>query len=203
LKVNARALTVSGQGIYQIGRITDHELQALAHWIRDQPWCGSLYLNHPNAEEWKALPVESLLGPVEEGRAPLVIVNPTWSPRLNKHGVMGVTQLTVNDGWSTHGNAVPTDMQAFCVGWGPGFKKSYLSDIPAGIVDIAPTICHLHGLGRQGGFDGRALHEALADGDHVPHWTSSVEGRPHQRQPLQTAQVRTTRYILGCEVHRV
>lgn len=92
-------------------------------------------------------------------------------------------------------------MHAFCLGYGPGFRKGATSDVPCGIVDIAPTVCHLLGLTQESGFDGRVLHEGLRGNSSLSkaRATFYVAGTGAQRQPIQLARVNDTPYILGCE----
>src|SRR5262249_60208932 len=48
------------------------------------------------------------------------------------------------------------------IGGGSAFRGGLVSELPAGLIDVAPTIAHLLGLPGDG-FDGRVLREALAD----------------------------------------
>jgi predicted AlkP superfamily pyrophosphatase or phosphodiesterase len=185
--------------------IDDGALEKLVAWLKSQPWCGALCVRHEKAEAWGALPVETLYGPLHHGRAPLIIVNPVWSPECNEFGVPGVVKvLTDSAQKATHGNAVATDMRALCVGYGPSFRKHTVSEVPCGIVDIAPTVCHLLGLKEESGFDGRILHEGLSeglsDGSSAPIRSDVYKvGFNTQRQPISVAEVNGTRYILGVE----
>jgi arylsulfatase A-like enzyme len=89
-----------------------------------------------------------------------------------------------------------TEVQ-FCVGYGPDFKENAVSDIPCGIVDIAPTVCHLLGLS-ENGFDGRVLFEGLKDGDNVPRYSEKVIfAGPEETIGLRIFHVDGTRYIGG------
>lgn len=46
---------------------------------------------------------------------------------------------------------------------GPGFKKGIATDLPASLVDLAPTLAKLLGLSPLSDADGRVLLEALAN----------------------------------------
>ncbi|HWL52276.1 MAG TPA: alkaline phosphatase family protein [Chthoniobacteraceae bacterium] len=191
---------VTGKMIFAKAPIADEALRELIAWLKTEPWCGAVLAHHPLAREWGALPIETLYGPLHHERAPLLIVNPIWSPECNEAGVPGIVRFAVGPkSLATHGNAVPTDLSAFCLGYGPGFKAGAVSEVPCGIVDIAPTVCHLLGLDRETGFDGRVLHEGLSGSASLPPPESRFEthGEGTQRQPIRTAEVNGTRYLLG------
>jgi hypothetical protein len=72
--------------------------------------------------------------------------------------VIGLNRLT-----STHGTLGPRDQRTLLALGGAGVRPGALN-IPAGIVDLAPTILALLGLPSLPNADGRALTEALVDG---------------------------------------
>jgi len=199
LCLDREAFVVSGPAIYDVTPVGDGDIQKLVGWFREQQWCGAVFARHPQAETFGALPLEFLYGPLHHQRAPLLIINPTWSPQPNEHGVRGTFHSLSGPAKSTHGSAIATDMHAFCLGWGPSFKKGHRSELPCGLVDIAPTVCHLLDLEGESGFDGRVLHEGLVQGAPgvEPSSQFSFEGSETQREPIQCATVNGTRYILG------
>lgn len=201
LGISAEPFACSGRAVYAAAAVADTDLEQLTRWLKEKPWCGSVYVSHPHAEQMGALPIKVLFGEIEHQRAPLLVINPTWTSDKNQNGISGITHIPTAKGLSQHGNANPTEMNAFCLGWGPSFKKGYISEIPCGLVDIAPTICHLLGLHEESGFDGRVLREGLVDTPDIqaPAYDIMLEGKGSQRQPLQIANVENSRYILGCE----
>ncbi len=207
LQIDPAPFAVSGRAIYQRMDVSDSAIEKLILWLKAQPWCGAVLARHVRAKEWGALPSETLLGPLHHERTPLLMVNPLWTPELNQFGVSGISKVPISPGpkAADHGNAVPTEMRAFCLGWGPDFKAGAVSDTPCGIVDIAPTVCHLLGMNNETGFDGRILHEGLHGGPDSKSvkTTFTIEGSDTQRQPLQFAQVNGTRYILGSKADSV
>ncbi len=193
---------VSDKAIYAKSPISDDALAALVAELKKAPWCGALFVHHARAQEWGALPVEVLMGPLHHQRIPLILVNPVWSRERNAAGVPGIVQaLVAAKQGGTHGHATPTELNAFCLGYGPGFRAQSVSDVPCGIVDIAPTVCHLLGMDQETGFDGRVLHEGLCGSSSVPSPGCAIHtvGKGTQRQPIRIAEVNSTRYILGCE----
>ena len=78
---------------------------------------------------------------------PDVVVSFRWTAEANEHGAPG---QVIADGGArgkgTHGSLGIYDMLNTAVAWGPDFKKGWVSDIPSGSIDIAPTILHLLGI---------------------------------------------------------
>jgi hypothetical protein len=49
--------------------------------------------------------------------------------------------------------------------------------LPAGNIDVCPTLTHLLGLEQGSAMEGRVLHEALVGGTAVAEWDSTEEVR--------------------------
>src|SRR5439155_13785528 len=64
-------------------------------------------------------------------------------------------------GKGSHGSLSRFDMHNTCVAAGPDFKKGFISELPSGNADLAPTILHILGVSSSLQMDGRVLHEAL------------------------------------------
>ncbi|MFC5648675.1 alkaline phosphatase family protein [Paenibacillus solisilvae] len=139
------------------------DLTAVVEWLQAQEWCDTVFFGDPSIGDLPGvLPLELLLGPINHNRAPLLAVQPRWDNSTNEYGVPGTIHAPTSSSiLSTHGTASPYDVHAFCLGVGGSFKQGHVSDIPCGIVDIAPTACHLIGLRPESGFDGRILSEAI------------------------------------------
>ena len=92
----------------------------------------------------------------------------------------------------------PRDFPIPVVAAGPGFKRGLMSDVPAGNVDIAPTLAYLLGLEGET-FDGRVLREALADGPDPASVTverdTLVAETDGLRQSVQFSMVAGARYV--------
>ena len=65
---------------------------------------------------------------------------------------------------SDHGSMSPWNVRNTCLAWGVDFKRGATVRVPAGNVDVTPTILALLGIADRDGLDGRVLAEALADG---------------------------------------
>jgi arylsulfatase A-like enzyme len=188
---------------------SDRDVAALVEWLQVQEWCNLVFAGPPKYQDLPGvLPLEHLLGPITHSRAPLLAIQPKWNNEVNEFGVPGTIQaLTSSPIRSTHGTMSPYDIHAFCLGVGGSFKQGYVSDIPCGIVDIAPTVCHLIGLRTESGFDGRVLAEAfspeLADEGLKEHEISEVskirvDNGCKDSQGLTVVTVNGTKYISGC-----
>ena len=113
--------------------------------------------------------------------------------RLQGH-IVGLNRLT-----STHGTLAPADQRTVLVLGGAGIHHS-TPDLPAGVVDIAPTILALLGLPPLPDADGRALTEAFIDGPapasvavHTETLATLLNGSPLRRHTVgTTAYVDTT-----------
>ena len=100
-------------------------------------------------------------------RGPDVLVTFPWTSSVNAFGVRGTDLANVAAGKtpyaSDHGSMSPWNVRNTLLAWGPQFKAGVRVGVPAGNVDVTPTILALLGLD-VGGLDGRVLAEALADG---------------------------------------
>lgn len=140
------------------------ELRAFADWLSDQPWCGMLLAREPLHQQLNnALPLCAVIGSITHERAPLLAVVPAWTDEMNPDGIRGVVHYlnSKTENKAYHGSIRNEDMRPFCMGFGPSFKKGHVTDIPAGIIDIAPTALHLVGVTGESGFTGRVLFEGL------------------------------------------
>jgi arylsulfatase A-like enzyme len=135
---------------------------------------------------------------------PRVVFAAAWSDAVNEFGVAGTT---VGGGSvASHGSLSPFDMHNLLVAAGPRFKSGLHSDMPSGNVDIAPTVVHLLGVDAVPPFDGRVLHEALADGgppvdlEVTRQEVNSVTPDGTHQQSLESLGVGHTRYVSSISV---
>jgi arylsulfatase A-like enzyme len=142
-------------------------------------------------------------------RHPDVLLTFVWSSAPNEFGVPG-TDVTTTKGTgggttrapaSGHGGMSPWAVRNTLLARGPRFKRGLVSRVPAGNVDVVPTILQLLGVGDVPGLDGRVLREALHDGpdqEQVPvqtrtYITTSTSGA--YRAALQVSEVGRQRYV--------
>ena len=161
---------------------------ALGVWLAAQPWVGALF-------DWRAFaasgaaPVGAMTPGVVWGdrerpalaHAPTFSYSHAWTEEPNVHGapgsafagftasladfarlqgpIVGLNRLT-----ATHGTLSPHDQRTVLILGGAGVRPG-TPDLPAGVVDLAPTILALLGLPGLPDADGRILAESLAASD--------------------------------------
>ena len=109
---------------------------------------------------------------------------------------------------ATHGSISGTDMGNLLVAAGPTFRSAETSSVPCGIVDIAPTVTEILGLGQPEQWQGRPLREAFnadSGGDNgagpqvvtcdIEH--ESVHPLGRTRQSVQRRRVGDTMYVMS------
>jgi predicted AlkP superfamily pyrophosphatase or phosphodiesterase len=96
--------------------------------------------------------------------APDVAVSMRWTAEENDYGAPGM--LSVVDGVKgrgSHGSLSRFDLHNTLVAAGPDLKKGFVSELPSGNIDVAPTILSILGVSPPAPMDGRVLYEALTD----------------------------------------
>jgi len=100
---------------------------------------------------------------------------------------------------SDHGSMSPWNVRNTFLAWGAGVKKGVTVGVPAGSVDVTPTVLALLGVDGETGLDGRVVIEAL-DGGPDPEQVA-VETRIHTvaagayRAALQISTTDRRRYV--------
>jgi predicted AlkP superfamily pyrophosphatase or phosphodiesterase len=187
----AVALHVEGHDPERVAR--------LVRFVQSRSWGGALFTGDPVEG---AFPLE-LIQVANRGRSPDVLVTFPWTSRPNAFGVRGTDLANVSAGAtpyaSDHGSMSPWNVRNTFLAWGAGLKHGVAVDVPAGNVDVTPTVLALLGLDGEDGLDGRVLSEALEGGpdpEQVP-----VETRVHTavagsyRAALQISTVGGRRYV--------
>mgnify|MGYP000100211310 CR=1 FL=1 len=135
------------------------------------------------------------------GAAPDVLYSRGWGHEPNEHGYPGTAATVFSGGRyvASHGAISPWDIRNTLIAAGPDFKQGVVSEVPAGNVDIMPTLCHVLGLGVPPGLDGRVLYEALRDGPdpaRMPVERAQVTAETDRlRQTLHYSVVDGHRYV--------
>jgi arylsulfatase A-like enzyme len=201
--------TGQGGGAITFGAEAAGRAPAVVRWLLGQPWVGAVLARDggPAAGLPGTLPLSLAWGGRVGARAPDLRFSPLWSDAPNPAGVIGAVAGRPAGGrlGATHGSASPYDMRNSLFAWGPRFKRGLRSDVPAGVVDVAPTVRHLLGLPGAAA-DGRVLAEALAGGP-APE-TVEVVRTAHEaaagglRQRLRRASVGGTSYLEGVDAWR-
>ncbi len=129
--------------------------------------------------------------------APDLLVALGWSDDRNEHGHAG-TSPEHGSNRASHGGISAWEIRNTLVLAGAGVREGVRSGLPAGNVDIAPTLLALLGLPIPPTMTGRVLREALADEAWSPpplqRATTALEWRDH-RAELHWSTVDGHRYL--------
>jgi predicted AlkP superfamily pyrophosphatase or phosphodiesterase len=187
----AVALHVDGHDAERIARI--------ARFIQSQDWGGVIF-SAGSVEG--AFPLE-LIHVANRERSPDLLFTFPWTSRRNAFGVSGTDLANVSAGGapyvSDHGSMSPWNVRNTFLAWGAGVKKGVTVGVPAGNVDVTPTVLALLGIDGEPGLDGRVVTEALEGGPDPER--VAVETRIHTaaagayRAALQISTVDGRRYV--------
>ena len=206
-------VATTGQGgAITLGERSVRHAAAVVRQLQSLEWVGAIFTRDGGPADGLpgTLPLSSLWNGRVGRRAPDIRFSIAWSDEPNLHGVPGTV---LAGSWNpsaarrgaSHGSASPYDMRNSLFAWGSSFKRGLRSAIPAGAVDVAPTIRHLLRL-PQPEADGRLLTEALASSTETP--TSSTEtlsaSLPDNsyHQTLTLARVHQTTYVVQATAQR-
>jgi hypothetical protein len=103
--------------------------------------------------------------------------------------IVGLNRLT-----ATHGTLGPRDQRTVLILGGAGIRPG-TPDLPAGVIDLAPTILALLGLPALPDADGRALAESFAGNDNEPPAVATEPIATAASGPLRRHRVGTTAYL--------
>jgi arylsulfatase A-like enzyme len=200
-------LASSGQAVALHVEGGDGErLARIARFIQSREWGGVLFAAgrapgdfHGAVEGTFSL---ELIHVANAERGPDLLITFPWTSRPNTFGVAGTDLANISGGarlWaSDHGSMSPWNVRNTFLAWGVDFKTRATVRVPAGNVDVTPTILAVLGLERDGG-DGRVLREALEGGPDEEQL--AVETRVHTvqagayRAAIQVSTVDGHRYV--------
>lgn len=155
---------VAGGAVYLENK---DQKEALVLQLQQEPWVGALFssaLQHgdPKGEIPGTLSFDAIQWGHQDRKAD-ILVDMNWSDEANEFGFKG---YTTNNGVAGHGTSSPYEMHPPFIAKGPNFKQEFVSNAPTGIVDILPTVLHMHGVKIPGKENrGRVLHEILKGKD--------------------------------------
>ena len=197
--------------------VKDHageRVEKLVAFLQSRPWIGVIF----TAPRRLGAPVEphgsiagtfslELINAHHAARSPDVLFTFPWTSARNAYGVPGtdaghtIAATGARTGTaSDHGSLSPWTVRTTMLAWGPRFKRGATVHVPAGNVDVAPTILAMLGL-ETAALDGRVLHEAFVDGpdeEQVPVETRAyaVEAAAGvYRAIVQISEVDGRRYV--------
>lgn len=136
----------------------------VAHFMAERPWVGSVFVRDDLlAHVPGAMPQSAVYG--GHPRAAQVMFSYRASAQPNGEGVPGSVVIPGEGSLvATHGSAGRYALNNTLIAWGHGVKKGLTSNVPCGIVDVAPTVLYLLGIAPPAHMAGRVLHELLDDG---------------------------------------
>jgi arylsulfatase A-like enzyme len=159
-------VVTTGQGG---GAITLHErahrrAADVVRWLQEQPWVGPVFVRDGGPADGLpgTLPLSIAWNGRVGPRSPDIKFSAGWSDEAGPFGIVG-SVLAGGGRGASHGSASPHDMRNSLFAWGPSFQRELRSSVPAGIVDVAPTVRQLLGLPAVE-TDGRVLQELLVGG---------------------------------------
>ncbi len=171
-------------------------IDAVVAWLQDQPWCGPLF-----TRDGRGCLTLGQVG-LDHPRAPDIALVLASDDALNAHGVPGTCRHDSHypEGGATHGGLHPIELATWFAAGGDAFVSGTVSALPAGIVDVLPTMLNLLGIEAPAGVQGRVLREALAAqaSEPPPNATErvfSAEGAAGSRCHLSVSTVGRTPYL--------
>ncbi len=97
--------------------------------------------------------------------SPDLVVSFRWTDERNEFGAPGfVLSEGGKRGGGTHASLSRFDMHNTLIAEGPNFRRGFVSPLPSGNTDVAPTILSLLGVKPPQPMDGRVLTEAFVNG---------------------------------------
>jgi len=135
-------------------------IAAVARWLMHQDWCGSVFapdlIDLPDG----VLPRGALLS--DHRRAAPVLFTLRSDGRPSAAGLPGTILYdgALERGAGIHGGLSRAELRTLLLFGGSRIRPG-ISEVPAGIVDIAPTVLALLGLPGAATMDGRILSEAI------------------------------------------
>jgi Type I phosphodiesterase / nucleotide pyrophosphatase len=131
--------------------------------------------------------------------APDVLCALAWDDTPNRYGHRGRGGSVDPVYQATHGGLSPWEVRNTFVLAGAGVKTGFENPLPAGNLDLAPTLQHLLGLDPPPDQHGRVLHEALSGGpdpSNIPVERQTVHAqRGPYRQSVQLSHAAGATYL--------
>ena len=184
---NAGGIWVSGEDEDFTGEIVE--------FLTTQDWCGPLFTRHGTGGTLKLADIS-----IDHARAPTIALALQAGDDENSHGVVGtsVHDAPYPPGGGCHGGLSRHELHNFLSLGGTAFQSGATIAIPAGNIDIAPTVCHLLGIADEKEFDGRVLHEALPGAETqvaATDTTLSSKNETGKRTHLAYSELDGARYL--------
>lgn len=174
------------------------QLERIAAWLMEQPTIGHVF-SRGSGEEGDIAGTLSLdlIGAGHAGRQPDLMFILKSSLEADQYGLPGLGAMTPGDvplGGGMHGGINPHELNTvLIVGTGAGEVGS-ISQEPAGIIDIGPTVLGLSGLAKAPSMVGRDLSRPAREEARIRRVAT---GRGAFTQQVEFAEQDGRRFILG------
>jgi len=166
----------------------------IARFLQESGWAGAVFADSEVATRIGCFPKEAVWQ--THGRSASLLFSGAWDDEPNEFGIRGRTRC---GGTATHGTLSPYDMRTVMIARGPDFRSGFESDLPCGLIDIAPTVLRIFGIEKPAHMDGRVLEEALHGGPDPSE--VKVEGKVllsgDGRRELRLSEVYGASYLVG------
>ena len=169
------AIVVAANGGSEYLYVPDHDAATVSRavaFLQSREEIGPIFVASRYGEIAGTLPLAAVRLEDGAGRNPDVVASYAFDETVSVAGFPGITFESMLAGRGMHGSFSPVDVHNTLVASGPDFKRGMRDTLPAGNVDVAPTVAHL--LGVRFRAEGRVLLEALArDGADPASYTVS------------------------------
>jgi phosphonoacetate hydrolase len=174
------------------------QLERIAAWLMEQPAIGHVFARGSGEEGDIAGTLSlDLIGAGHAGRQPDLMFILKSSLEADQYGLPGLGAMTPGDvplGGGMHGGVNPHELNTvLIVGAGTGEAGS-VSQEPAGIIDIGPTVLGLSGLAKAPSMVGRDLSRPAREEARIRRVST---GRGAFSQQVEFAEQDGRRFILG------
>lgn len=190
------ALALSSAGGLYVRESGPELIERIVTWLQGEAWCGPVSTRSGEG----ALKHADLLW--DHPRAPDIGLVLAAHDGANEFGHAGYTlqNAAYPVGGGLHGGLHPIELNNWLCAGGDGFRAGEVSDLPAGIVDVLPTVLTLLGLEVPDHVQGRVLGEALDGAENSGSALTEEEevtaaGQGGYRAHLRRSRVGETRYL--------
>ncbi|MEM8743741.1 MAG: alkaline phosphatase family protein, partial [Pseudomonadota bacterium] len=191
------SIAVANAGGVWLDTSEPNRITEIVEWLQGEAWCGPLFTRDGLAGTL----TQELLRVAHPRSADISLVL-RYDDTDNEWGREGVSlhDSPYPVGGGCHGGLSAFELRNVLIMSGRRFKSDCETTVPAGNVDVMPTLLHLLEVAPPADMDGRVLHEAYADGpDHAEidveervFLSTNTQGPVTQ---LSTSWVKDTPYI--------
>lgn len=158
-----RSKIIGGSQLY-VQKGGDEKIRRIVRALQEIEWVGALFTRAAapgSADGFVPGTLSFDAIHYQHARTADLLVDANWSNATNAHDYAG---HTTSGGVAVHGTSSPFDINIRLTASGPAFKRALRSGVPTGNIDLAVTLCHLHGVTPAPTMLGRVVRELLRDG---------------------------------------